>query len=139
MAGGSPEQKIVVWYAVWAVICAAVAGLVVLLADTFVLHPLPHRSDVLQTLALEGGSLLAIAAGQGAMALVVGSVLAQATRALRGTVLLGILVGAFDFLFELLQVVAPSLEVSQRGKLAIALVAAGLITLIGARKGPAGA
>jgi len=53
---------------------------------------------------------LAIAAGQGAVVLVTGSLLAQLGRSLQGTVLLGLLIGLFDFAMYLVQMAIPAAE-----------------------------
>ncbi|HET7789474.1 MAG TPA: hypothetical protein VFK78_01655 [Gemmatimonadales bacterium] len=124
-------MRVVIYYAVWATVCAAVAGVVVLLLDTFLLSNLVRRAAVFHNLIDEGVGILAIAAGQGAVALVTGSALVGLKRDLNATVLLGLLVGVFDFLFDLLQVTVPALEVEWVWKLVVSLVAALAITAIG--------
>ena len=127
------QSKVVVWYAVWATVCAAVAGIVVLLFDTYLFSHLVHRAAIIRNLVDEGSGVLAISAGQGALALVTASALMQFGRALQPTVFLGLLIGAFDFLFDLLQVFVPSLEVEWKWKLVIGLAAAIVITASGSR------
>jgi len=82
----------------------------------------------------EGSGVLAISAGQGAVALVTASALMQLGRALQPTVLLGLLIGVFDFVFDLLQVFVPATEVEWKWKLVISLLAVLVITIAGSRK-----
>jgi|SRR5690242_722758 len=131
MPESADRMRVVIYYAVWATVCAAVAGVVVLLLDTFLLSNLVRRAAVFHNLIDEGVGILAIAAGQGAVALVTGSALVGLKRDLNATVLLGLLVGVFDFLFDLLQVTVPALEVEWVWKLVVSLVAALAITAIG--------
>jgi hypothetical protein len=135
MANAAGEQtRVVVWYAVWATICAAAAGAVVALLDSFVLSHLSHRAGILNTFVEEVIGILAIAAGQGAVALVTGSIMAQLGRAVQATVLLGLLIGAFDFLFDLVQILVPATEVEWLWKLVASLVVAVGVTLWGTRR-----
>lgn len=137
MADVNDQSRVVVWYAVWATVCAAVAGIVVLLFDTYLFSHVVHRAAIIHNLVDEGSGVLAISAGQGALALVTASALLQFGRTLQPTVLLGLLIGAFDFLFDLLQVFVPATEVEWKWKLVIALVAAVVITVSGSRKATA--
>ena len=73
----------------------------------------------------------AIAAGQGAVALVTGSVLAQFGRALQRTVLLGLLVGVFDFAMYFLQMAVPATELGWKPDIVILALASATITLLG--------
>ena len=134
MAEGPDQSRVAVWYAVWATACAAVAGLVVLLLDTYLFSRIGHRAAVVGSLVDEGGGVLALSAGQGAVALVAAGGLMQVGRSLQPTVLLGLLIGTFDFLFNLLQVFVPALEVEWKWKLVIGLAAALVITVVGSRK-----
>ncbi|HWZ29297.1 MAG TPA: hypothetical protein VNX15_12080 [Gemmatimonadales bacterium] len=134
MAEATDRSSVVVWYAAWATICAVVAGIVVLLFDTYLFSHLVHRAAIIRNVVDEGSGVLAISAGQGAVALVTASALLQLGRSLQPTVLLGLLVGAFDLLFDLLQVFVPSLEVEWKWKLVIGLLAAVVITVAGSRK-----
>lgn len=134
MAEASDQSRVAVWYAVWATACAAVAGIVVLLLDTYLFSRIGHRAAVVGSLVDEGGGVLAISAGQGAVALVAAGGLMQLGRSLQATVLLGLLVGVFDFVFDLLQVFVPPVEVEWKWKLVIGLAAALVITAAGARK-----
>ena len=137
MADVNDQSRVAVWYAVWATVCAAVAGIVVLLFDTYLFSHLVHRAAIIHNVVDEGAGVLAISAGQGAVALVTASALLQFGRALQPTVLLGLLIGTFDFLFDLLQVFVPATEVEWKWKLVIALVAAVVITVSGSRKAAA--
>ncbi len=135
MANAAGEQtRVVVWYAVWATVCAAAAGAVIALLDSFVLSHLSHRAVILNTFVEEAIGILAIAAGQGAVALVTGSIMAQLGRAVQATVLLGLLIGAFDFLFDLLQILVPATEMEWLWKLLISLGVVVGVTIWGAKK-----
>ena len=134
MPDANDQSRVVVWYAAWATICAAVAGIVVLLFDTYLFSHLVHRAAIIHNLVDEGSGVLAISAGQGALALVTASALMQFGRSLQPTVLLGLLIGTFDLLFDLLQVFVPATEVEWKWKLVIALAAALVITVAGSRK-----
>ena len=134
MADANDQSRVVVWFAVWATVCAAVAGIVVLLFDIYLFSHLGHRAAIIRNVVDEGSFVLAISAGQGALALVTAGALLQFGRALQPTVLLGLLIGTFDFLFDLLQVFVPATEVEWKWKLVIALLAAVVITVSGSRK-----
>lgn len=134
MPDANDQSRVAVWYAAWATICAAVAGIVVLLFDTYLFSHLVHRAALIHNLVDEGSGVLAISAGQGALALVTASALMQFGRSLQPTVLLGLLIGTFDLLFDLLQVFVPATEVEWKWKLVIALAAALVITVAGSRK-----
>jgi hypothetical protein len=134
MADANDQSRVVVWFAVWATVCAAVAGIVVLLFDTYIFSHLVHRAAIIRNLVDEGSGVLAISAGQGAVALVTASALMQFGRALQPTVLLGLLIGVFDFGFDLLQVFVPATEVEWKWKLVISLLAVLVITIAGSRK-----
>ena len=134
MADANDQSRVVVWFAVWATVCAAVAGIVVLLFDTYIFSHLVHRAAIIHNLVDEGSGVLAISAGQGAVALVTASALMQVGRALQPTVLLGLLIGVFDFVFDLLQVFVPATEVEWKWKLVISLLAVLVITIAGSRK-----
>src|SRR5437773_1362623 len=85
------RMKIVIYYAIWATICAAVAGLVITGLHTWLFSYIPNRSGLLVTVLSDAVTALAIAAGQGAVALVTGSVLAQFGEGPQRTVLLRLL------------------------------------------------
>ncbi|HYU00033.1 MAG TPA: hypothetical protein VEK85_06625 [Gemmatimonadales bacterium] len=127
------RMKIVIYYAIWATICAAVAGLVIAGLHTWLFSYIPNRSGLLVTVLSDAVSALAIAAGQGAVALVTGGVLAQFGKGLQRTVLLGLLIGAFDFAMYLLQMAVPATELGWRPDLVILALASATITLLGAR------
>ena len=127
------RMKIVIYYAIWATICAAVAGLVIAGLHTGLFSYIPNRSGLLFTVLSDAVTALAIAAGQGAVALVTGSALAQSGKGLQRTVLLGLLIGAFDFAMYLLQMAVPATELGWKPDLVILALASATITLLGAR------
>lgn len=133
MSDTGDRMRVVVYYAIWATLCAAVAGVVVTLIHTWFFSYNPGRSAVIETLFGGIVTSLAIAAGQGAVALVTGSLLAQFGRPLNLTVLLGLLLGLFDFVMYFLQMAVPATELGWVPDIAILVVATVVITLIGAR------
>lgn len=135
MAGDTGDRiKIVIGYAVWAALCAALAGIAVSLIHTafFSYHAGPH--DFWRILFDDTATALMIAAGQGAVALVGGSVLAQLGRSLQATVLLGLVVGIFDFLMLFLQMAVPRTELGWVPDLVILAAATLVITVLGSRR-----
>jgi len=130
----SDRMKITIYYAAWATACAAVAGLVIALLHTRFFSYIPNRSGLIHTLFSDAVTALAIAAGQGAVALVTGNLLAQFGRALRATVLLGMLIGAFDFVMYFLQMAVPATELGWVPDIVILVAVTVAITLAG--KGP---
>jgi len=129
----SDRMRIVVYYAVWATICAALAGGVVALIHAWFFSYNPGRSALVQTLFANAVTALAIAAGQGAVALVTGSLLAQLGRTLNFTVLLGLALGLFDFVMYFVQMAVPVTELGWVPDIAILVAAAVVITVSGAR------
>jgi hypothetical protein len=130
-ADASNRMKIVVYYAGWAIVCTAVAGIVIALIHTWLFSYNPTRSALFQSLL--GGLItaLALAAGQGAVALLTGSVLAHYDRELRRTVLLGLLLGVFDLVFYFVQMTLPQTELGWLLDIAILVAATVMITLYG--------
>jgi len=128
------RNRIVIAYAIWATICAAVAGFAIALIHTWFFSYHPGRFGALENIVT--GTLLsvAIAAGQGAVALVTGSLLVQLNRTLQYTVLLGLLIGLFDFAMYFLQMAVPATELNWIPDLAILVIAAIAITAAGSRK-----
>ena len=104
------RTRIVIYYAIWATICSAVAGLVVALIHTWFFSYNPGRSAVIETLFSGVVAAVALAAAQGAVALVTGSLLAKLGRTLQLTLLLGLLIGLFDFVMYFLQMAVPATE-----------------------------
>jgi len=133
MSDNSDRMKIVIWYAAWATVCAAVAGIAIALAHTWFFSYTPTRAARMWTLIEGIETSLALAAGQGAVVLVTGGLLAQLGRALQGTVLLGLLLGLFDFVMYFLQMAIPRLELGWVPDIAILVVVTIVITLLGAR------
>ena len=133
MPDNSDRMRVVVYYAIWATLCAAGAGIVVALIHTWFFSYNPSRSAFMETLFGGVVTALAIAAGQGAVALVTGSLLAQRGRSLNLTLLLGLVLGVFDFVMYFLQMAVPATELGWLPDIAILVVAVVAITLIGAR------
>ena len=133
MSDTGDRMRGVVYYAIWATLCAAVAGTIVALIHTWFFAFNPGKSAVIETLFQGVVTALAIAAGQGAVALVTGSLLAQFGRSLNLTVLLGLVIGLFDFVMYFLQMAVPATELGWVPDIAILVVATVAITLIGAR------
>jgi hypothetical protein len=130
----SSHMKIVIYYAAWTIVCAAVAGVLIMLIHTLVFSYIPTRSGLLAILFSDLMTVLAVAAGQGAVALATGSVLAHFGRPLSRTVLLGLLIGAFDFVMTFLQMAVPRLELGWGADILILAVATALITAYGAER-----
>ena len=131
------RMKIVIGYALWAALCAAVAGVAISLIHTWFFSYLASRPGMWRTLFEDVATTLGIAAGQGAVALVTGSVLAQLGRGLHATVLLGMLVGLFDFVMNFVQMAAPSTELGWVPDLVILAAATVAITALGSRSAAA--
>lgn len=132
-----PRTRIVIAYAVWATICAAVAGFVIALIHTLFFSYHPGRFGTIETLFSGTVLSVAIASGQGAVALVTGSMLTRFGRALHSTVLLGLLIGLFDFVMYFLQMAVPATELNWIPDLTIIVAATVLITVAGSRKATA--
>ena len=82
------RSRIVIYYSIWTTICAAVAGFAIALIHTWFFSYHPGRSAIIETLFSGSVAAVAIAAAQGAIALLTGSLLAQFGRSLQYTVLL---------------------------------------------------
>jgi len=80
---------------------------------------------------------VALAAAQGAVALVTGSLLARLGRDLQFTVLLGLIIGLFDFVMYFLQMAVPVTELGWTPDIAILLVVTIAITAVGSRRAAA--
>jgi hypothetical protein len=134
MTDTASRMRIAIYYAVWAALCAAVAGIVITLIHAWFFSYNPGRSAIMATLL--GGLMtsLAIAAGQGVVALVTASLLARMERTLTYTVLLGLGIGLFDFAMYFLQMAVPATELGWAPDIAILVGAAALITVLGSRK-----
>ncbi len=127
----SDRMKIVIYYAAWASICAAVGGVGLSLIHASFFSYNPGPSWFMHTLFGDVVTALAIAAGQGAVALATGSVLAQFARSLQRTVLLGLLIGTFDFVMNFVQMAVPATEFGWKPDIAILVAATVGITLLG--------
>lgn len=134
MSDNGDRMRVVVYYAVWAGICAVLAGLLMALIHTTFFSVVPSRIAYMTTLAGGIAVTAAIAAGQAAVTLVTGSLLVRMGYTLRLTVLLGLAVGALDFVMNLVQLLVPSLEPGWPWDLAILAVATVAITVCGAQR-----
>lgn len=128
------RMRIVVYYAIWATICAAVAGVVVTLIHAWFFSYNPGKSALMETLFGGVVTALAIAAGQGAVALATGGLLARLGRTLQSTVLLGLGIGLFDFVMYFLQMAVPKTELGWVPDVIILVAVTALITAAGARR-----
>jgi hypothetical protein len=131
------RTRVVIAYAIWAGICAVIAGVLMAIIHTAFFSYVPSRTAFMSTLLGGIATTSAIAAGQAAVILATGGILARRGFALQGTVLLGLLIGAFDFFMNLLQLLVPALEPGWTWDLAILAVATVGITLLGARRAAA--
>jgi len=128
------KTRIVIFYSIWATICAAVAGFAIALIHTWFFSYNPGRSAVMETLFSGSMIAVAIAAGQGAVALLTGSLLAQLGRTLQFTLLLGLSIGLFDFVMDFLQMAVPATELGWIPDLIIIVVVTAAITAAGSRR-----
>ena len=128
------KTRIVIAYSIWATICAALAGFVIALIHTWFFSYHPGRSAVIETLFSGSLAALAIAAGQGAVALVTGSLLAQRGRMLQSTVLLGLAIGLFDFVMYFVQMAVPVTELGWIPDLIIIVAVTAAVTAAGSRR-----
>ncbi len=119
------RMRIVIGYAVWATLCAVVAGVAISLLHTWFFSYHATRPGWWRTLLED--------AGQGAVALVTGSLLTQLGRGLHATVLLGLLIGLFDFVMNFLQMAVPRTELGWVPDLVILTAATIAITVLGSR------
>jgi hypothetical protein len=127
------RMKVVIGYALWATVCAAVAGAALSLVHTWFFSYHAGRPGFWSTLIEDFATTLGIAAGQGAVALFSGSILARLGRGLHATVLLGLLVGVFDFVMNFLQMTVQGTELGWVPDLVILAGAVVVITLLGSR------
>ncbi len=127
------RMKIVIGYAVWATLCAAVAGVALSLIHTWFFSYHATRPGLWRTLLEDAAVTVGIAAGQGSVALITGNLLAQLGRGLHATVLLGLLVGLFDFVMNFLQMTVPRTELGWVPDLVILAAATIAITVLGSR------
>src|SRR5438105_14187038 len=104
MADTGDRMRIVIGYALWATLCAAVAGAALSLVHTWFFSYHAGRAGFWSTLLEDFATTLVIAAGQGAVALLGGSILARPARALHGTVLHRLLAGGCDCLMDFSQI-----------------------------------
>ena len=134
MTESSDRSRVVIYYAIWATICAAVAGLAIALIHTWFFSYHPGRSAVIETLFSGSVAAVGIAAAQGAVALVTGGLLTQLGRILQYTVLLGLLIGLFDLVMYFLQMAIPATEFGWIPDVIIIVVVTAAITIAGSRR-----
>jgi len=134
MTESSDRSRVVIYYAIWATICAAVAGLAIALIHTWFFSYHPGRSAVIETLFSGSVAAVGIAAAQGAVALVTGGLLTQLGRILQYTVLLGLLIGLFDLVMYFLQMAIPATELGWIPDVIIIVVVTAAITIAGSRR-----
>ncbi len=128
------RTRIVIYYAIWACICAVLAGVAMAIIHTLFFSYVPSRVALMQTLLGGIAATSAIAAGQAAVILATGGLLVQRGFTLHGTVLLGLVIGVFDLLMNLVQLIVPALEPGWRWDLIVLAVATVAITALGARR-----
>jgi hypothetical protein len=133
MTVSGDRMRIVIGYALWTTVCAALAGAALSLVHTWFFSYHAGRAGFWSTLLEDFATTLVIAAGQGAVALFGGSMLARLGRTLHATVLLGLLVGLFDFVLNFLQMTVPRTELGWVPDLVILAVAVVVITVLGSR------
>jgi len=131
------RMKIVIGYAVWATLCAVIAGVAISLIHTWFFSYHATRPGFWRTLLEDAAVTVGIAAGQGAVALVTGSVLTRLERGLHATVLLGLLIGLFDFVMNFLQMAVPWTELGWIPDLVILAAVTIAITVFGSRSATA--
>src|SRR2546429_6492996 len=96
------RMKIVIGYALWATVCAAVAGAALSLVHTWFFSYHAGRPGFWSTLIEDFATTLGIAAGQGAVALVGGGILARLGRALPCPGVARLALGPVQFLVHFL-------------------------------------
>jgi len=133
----SDRSRIVIYYAIWATICATVAGLVVALIHTWFFSYNPGRSAVIETLFSGVVAAVGIAAAQGALTLVTGGLLTRFGRTLQYTLLLWLLIGLFDLVMYFLQMAVPATELGWIPDLAIIVGVTVAVTAAGSRRAAA--
>ena len=131
------RTRIIIYYSIWATICAAVAGFIVALIHTWFFSYNPGRSAVIETLFTGAVAAVGIAAAQGAVVLVTGRLLARLGRTLQYTLLLGLLIGLFDFVMYFLQMAVRATELGWIPDLVIIVIATAAITVAGSRRAAA--
>ncbi len=123
-------MRIVVYYALWAALCALVGGLIVAGTHT-VAVAMATGADQWIGIFSGAATVAAIAAGQGVVVFATGAALHAAGRALRATVLLGIVIGLFDLTMYLVQWLVPATELGWGPDLAILAAVPAVVTIAG--------
>lgn len=132
--GMSLRMRIVLYYAIWATLCAAVAGTAVALIHLWFFSDDTGGNALMQRLLGNVGTALALAAGQGVVAFLAGALLARVGRGLTLTVLLGLALGLFDFVMYIVQMVVPETELGWGPDLLILAAVTVAITALGSRR-----
>jgi len=127
----SQRLRVGAYYAIWAAVCASLAGILVAVVHTVCFSANPDAATFLRTLGGDIATALALAAGQGAVAFAVAALLAAIGRGLRTTVLLGLVIALFDLGMYLLQMTVPATELGWGPDLAVLAAATALITVAG--------
>src|SRR6266702_3410188 len=104
-AGG--RMKVVIYYAVWATLCAAAAGVAISFIHTWFFSYNPGRSWVVHTLVSDLVAAVLLAAGQGA--------------------------GALDFVMDFVQMAVPATELGWVPDILILAAVTIAITALGSR------
>lgn len=123
--------KVGAYYAIWAAVCASVAGTLVAVVHTVFFSSHPDAAAFLRTLGGDLATALGLAAGQGVVAFVVAALIAALGRGLRYTVLLGLVIALFDLGMYLLQMIVPAAELGWGPDLAVLAAATALVTVAG--------
>src|SRR5438045_8867563 len=97
MTDTDSRARVIMYYAIWATICAAVAGFVVALIHTSFFSYHPGRSAFLETLFSGAVAAVGIAAAQGAVALVTVSLLGRLGGTLQDAFMPGRLLGLLRY------------------------------------------
>ena len=128
------NSRIVIYYAIWTTICATLAGVVIAFIHTWFFSYNPGRSAVIETLFSGIAIAVAVAAGQGAVATLTGSLMTRLGRVLQFTFLLGLLIGLFDFVMYFVQMAVPRTELRWIPDLVILVGVVVLATVLGSRR-----
>src|SRR2546421_2730407 len=102
------RMKVVIYYAIWATMCAAVAGLVIAGLHTWLFSYIPTRSGLIFTLVGDAVTALAIAAGQGGGAPVAGGGLGPVGRSPQRPGPVGLVGGGVHLAVYLVQLAVPA-------------------------------
>ena len=127
----SARTTVAIYYAGWTAVCATVAGCVVTAAHAAFFSSWGDAAGLFRTLWGDLATALALAAGQGVVALLAALGLAAVGRGLRATVLLGLALGVFDLGMYLVQMLVPATELGWGPDLGILAGVTALVTVAG--------